>query len=111
LEGGSIEMDRKKKRIGIILILVLGVWLGKTFTSQAMMRRDLAEERKLEEKKIASLERDIRNLEKEIESKDSLGFVEKVAREDFKMVKPREIIYIDKNRNKNKKDFINPINK
>lgn len=104
-------MDRKKKRIGIILILVLGVWLGKTFTGQAMMRRDLAEERKIEEKKIASLERDIRNLEKEIESKDSLGFVEKVAREDFKMVKPREIIYIDKNRNKNKKDFINPINK
>ncbi len=50
---------------------------------------------------VQSLEKEIKNLNKEIENSDSLQFVEKVAREDLGMVKPREIIYIDKNKKKN----------
>ncbi|NMA49960.1 MAG: hypothetical protein GX947_09410, partial [Tissierellia bacterium] len=42
--------------------------------------------------------RDIDGLSKEIGKSGTLEFVEKVAREDLGMVKPREIIYIDKSK-------------
>lgn len=50
---------------------------------------------------IKALEKEIDELNKEIENSDSLEFIEKVAREEMGMVKPREIIYIDKNKFKN----------
>lgn len=50
---------------------------------------------------IDELEKDIDELNEEIQSSDTLQFVEKVARDDLGMVKPREIIYIDKNKKKN----------
>lgn len=50
---------------------------------------------------IDELENDIDELNEEIQSSDTLQFVEKVARDDLGMVKPREIIYIDKNKKKN----------
>ena len=50
---------------------------------------------------VQTLEKEIEDLNKEIENSDSLQFVEKVARDELGMVKPREIIYIDKNKNKN----------
>lgn len=50
---------------------------------------------------IDELENDIDELNEEIQSSDTLQFVEKVARDNLGMVKPREIIYIDKNKKKN----------
>lgn len=50
---------------------------------------------------VQALEKEIESLNREIESSDTLQFVEKVARDDLGMVKPREIIYIDKNKNRN----------
>ncbi len=98
-------MAKKKKkrpkplvRLGLLLAVV---WLISTFTRQFIMRRELRAEIDLKKKEIATIQRDIDSINKEIESKDSLEFVEKVAREDYKMVKPREIIYIDKSK-KNK---------
>ena len=52
-----------------------------------------------EEQKILEshqLSREIKELNIQIENSDSLEFIEKIAREDLEMVKPREIIYIDK---------------
>ena len=66
---------------------------------------DLENKKHKTETEIKELERDIRDLTIEIENSDSLKFVEKVARDDLGMVKPREIIYIDKNKIKN--PFIN----
>lgn len=63
--------------------------------------KDLTNKKLAEERAVAQLEKEIEELNKEIEDKDSLEFVEKIAREDLRMVKPREIIYIDKNRDKN----------
>ncbi|WP_036729961.1 MULTISPECIES: septum formation initiator family protein [Peptoniphilus] len=48
------------------------------------------------DKEIEQLKKDIENLKAEIGNSDSTEFIEKVAREDLGMVKPREIIYIDK---------------
>ena len=50
---------------------------------------------------VQALEKEIESLNKEIESSDTLQFIEKVARDDLGMVKPREIIYIDTNKNRN----------
>jgi len=44
------------------------------------------------------LEADIGALYDEIEMSGTLEFIEKVAREELGMVKPREIIYIDVNK-------------
>ena len=49
---------------------------------------------------IKSLEFEIEDLNLQIENGASLEFVERIARDDLGMVKPREIIYIDKNKAK-----------
>lgn len=53
------------------------------------------------EVEIEALEEEIGELENDLENSDSLEFVEKVARDELGMVKPREIIYIDKEKIKN----------
>lgn len=95
-------MKKRKKKlrpkfIHIFIILIV-FWISKTLINQSLMLRELSERKKQEEQAIAQLEEEIEELNEEIENKDSLSFVEKTAREDLKMVKPREIIYIDKNR-------------
>lgn len=67
--------------------------------------RDLIERKEKEEMEIAKLEKEIQQLNEEIQDKDSLEFIEKTARENLKMLKPREIMYIDKNKDRN--HFIN----
>lgn len=47
---------------------------------------------------IIKLNNEIIQLQREIKNADTLEFVEKVARDDLGMVKPREIVYIDKNK-------------
>lgn len=69
--------------------------------------KDLNERKKQQQEEIAKLKEEIQQLETEIENKDTLEFVEKVARDELRLVKPREIIYIDKNKEKN--SFINPL--
>lgn len=63
--------------------------------------KDLTQRKLIEEQEVAQIEKEIEELSEEIKNKESLIFVEKVAREDLRMVRPREIIYIDKNKDKN----------
>ena len=65
------------------------------------MMKDLTQRKLIEEQEVAQIEKEIEELSEEIKNKESLIFVEKVAREDLRMVRPREIIYIDKNKDKN----------
>ena len=60
--------------------------------------KELANKKEVIESQIQDLSRDIDVLNKEIEKSGTLEFIEKVAREDLGMVKPREIIYIDKSK-------------
>lgn len=59
---------------------------------------------------VEVLEEEVKYLKKEIEISNTIEFTEKVAREELGMVKPREVIYIDKNRENLKKKLINPVN-
>lgn len=103
-------MRKKRKRKGFrlkhFIIILIIFWLGKTLISQSMMMKELNQRKEQKQEEISKLEKEIKELEAEIENKDSLEFVEKVAREELRLVKPREIIYIDIN--KQNKFFTNP---
>lgn len=99
---------RRKKGFRLIhfIVLLIVFWLSKTLISQSVMMKNLTKEKAKQEQEVTQLEQEIKDLEEEIENKDSLTFVEKIAREELKLVKPREIIYIDKNKENNL--FMNP---
>ncbi len=97
---------KKKKRVrglkwGRLLIIGLAIYLSAIFLHQNKLMAGLEDKKKVTEIQIKELEKDIRDLTVELENSDSLEFVEKVARDELGMVKPREIIYIDKNKVKN----------
>lgn len=94
-------MARKKvKRIKIHRILfIFGViYLAWIYIGQIGLRKDLEAKKKAYEMEIVDLKDDIKSLEEEIDNSDSLQFIEKIAREELGMVKPREIIVIDENK-------------
>lgn len=91
---------RTKKRKGIrishVLLIILLVYVGFVMNHQRKLMNNLQERRASVETQISSLEREIQMLNEEIGRSGTLEFIEKVARDDLGMVKPREIIYIDK---------------
>ncbi|MBC8591243.1 FtsB family cell division protein [Wansuia hejianensis] len=99
--------DRKKKRkkkkqirlIHIVLIFAIA-YISVTMLKQRRLMKDLQAKKQQIEGEIKTIETEINKLSEEIEYSDSLDFIEKVAREEHGMVKPREIIYLDKNKMK-----------
>ncbi|WMM25412.1 septum formation initiator family protein [Tissierella sp. MB52-C2] len=106
-----MQKKKKKKKISLINLIVysLFIYVGLIFWNQRDLMKNLEAKQIEVQKEVQTLEKEIDILNKEIEDSDSLQFVEKVARDDLGMVKPREIIYIDQNRKKN--PFLNPIKK
>ncbi len=96
---------RKKKTKGIRLIhlvlIFLLVYVAIVFTHQSKLSRDLNAKKSKNLAEIETLEKEIGELNEEIEMSGTLEFVEKVARDELGMVKPREIVYIDKNKPEN----------
>jgi cell division protein FtsL len=94
------KLKKKKKGFRIIhlLLLCLLVYSLVVFSHQRRMMKELATKKIDIETEISGLERDINALNEEIGKSGTLEFIEKVAREDLGMVKPREIIYIDKSK-------------
>ena len=83
----------KTARLAIIAVAVLcvaisfGTW-KETRQKEALMREN--------RKKIEARSKEIKATGAAIRNSDSMEFAEKVAREDLGMVKPREVIYVDK---------------
>lgn len=112
------EQNRKKKReaqapdkkrkfnvINFIFTCFL-LYFAYTAFNQYMTMHDLnkqIEEKKMikaqTEKKASELKQDV---EKIGDENALMGLVEEVARDQYKMVRPNEIIYIDKNKTENK---------
>ena len=92
---------KRKFRLKHLIILLIIFGISKTLINQKFMMKDLTKRKIEEEQRIAQLEKEINELDQEIEEKDSLAFIEKMAREELRMVKPREMIYVDKNKDKN----------
>ncbi|WP_246060443.1 FtsB family cell division protein [Peptoniphilus catoniae] len=84
------------------IIILISVTYGAFTISSAISERN----RKLlevsaKEQKVIELKKSIAELENEISESDSMKYVEKVAREDLGMVKPREVVYVDKDKEDN----------
>lgn len=95
------KKGKKKFRIRHMVLLLFAIYICSTVYSQRNMMKELEIEKNNTEEEIEKLKSEINDINIEIQNKDSLEFVEKIAREEFRMLKPREIIYIDKNKNKN----------
>ena len=112
---------KKKRKFNVInfLFLVFVMYFAFTAFNQYEMLLDLngqiAEREMLKadtEKEALELKSDVEKLS---EDETLMEIIEKIARDQYKMVKPNETIYIDKNKNDNKliqgigsqKDLIN----
>ena len=102
---GSKKNQHRFSIIGMIFFLIL-VYIGIKLFGQNVMLNQMQSEKqiKLEEKK--RLEKQVEELtesyDKIKDPEEFLKIIEKIARDDYKMVKPYETIYIDKNNLKNK---------
>ena len=91
----------------LMLILVLVILYGTYSVSNSLITRNRIKQQMSEnDKKIKTLKDDISKIKEEIENSDSLEFIEKVARGEYGMVKPREVIYVDKEKENNMEDPI-----
>ena len=98
-----MKKQKKKKGFRLIHLAIIFVLIYVTvvFNRQRIMMNDLNDQKFNAESEIIQLEEEIKSLRKEMENSDSLEFVERVARDELGMIKPREIIYIDVNNPRN----------
>ena len=97
-----MKKKRKKKKLSIRRIIFLGIilYVVTILINQNRLMSDLEGKKNLLTNEIHIFEDEIEELNDELENSDSLEFVEKVAREELGMVKPREIIVIDEGKTK-----------
>ncbi len=98
-------MARKRKRkkgirLKRLILLALIIYISSIFIKQKKMMNKMVARKINLENEIEALEKDIDELNNDIENSDSLDFIERVARDELGMVKPREILYIDKEKYK-----------
>lgn len=92
---------RKEFKLRHLLLILFSFYVVTTFVSQQKTISGLKAQKRVKEEEILELEKEVNELNNEIKHSDSLEFVEKIAREELNMVKPKEVIYVDKNKNKN----------
>ena len=112
---------KKKRRFNVInfLFLIFVIYFAFTAFNQYEMLLDLNSQIKEKEAIKAEAEKEALELKSDVEKLSEeetlIEIIEKIARDQYKMVKPNETIYIDKNKNDNKliqgigsqKDLIN----
>lgn len=90
---------RKIKLIHIFLSFIF-IYVAVIYYNQSKMLKELEAKKVDNIVQIDKLKDEIKDLNSQIENSNSLEFIERIAREDLGMVKPREIIYIDKDKKK-----------
>lgn len=94
---------RKTFRFRNLILLFIVFYIIAALFNQRKLMKDLKVKKNQLEDEIVTLEKDVLGLKDEIDNSDSLEFIEKIARDELGMVKPREIIYIDKKKAKDSK--------
>jgi cell division protein FtsB len=95
------KKGKNRFKLKHLIFCFLFLYVSLIFVNQRKLMKELEVKRLDKALEVEKLEKEIDGLNKEIKNSDSLEFVEKIARDDLGMVKPREIIYIDKNRDTN----------
>ena len=80
------------------MLALLLLYVGGTFAYCKIKIHRLEKEKIIQEKRLQDLGETKKSLEYEYENSNSIEYVERVAREELKMVKKNEIIYIDPNK-------------
>lgn len=98
----SRKPKKRKKGLRLIhmVLVFMFIYVVVIFNHQRLLMKDLNYKKAMKQEEMDLLQQQIDELNEEIQKSGTLEFIEKVAREELGMVKPREIIYIDKNREK-----------
>ncbi len=94
--SGKRKVRKKGLRISHVFVLLLVVYLATVLNHQRQLMNNLEQKKDVLESEIVQLEDKIEDLNDQINKSGTLEFVERIARDELGMVKPREIIYIDK---------------
>ncbi|MDF2948825.1 MAG: septum formation initiator family protein [Sedimentibacter sp.] len=103
-----IAPKKKKRKLNIVNLLfsVFVLYFAYTAFTQHQMLNELNDEIDKKKTEKAEIEKEVQELQVDVEKMNNeeklLELVEKIARNQYKMVKPNEVIYIDKNKNDNK---------
>lgn len=90
------KKQKQKFKIRHALIIFLFIYIALIYYNQNKLLHELEAKEETKIAEIEELKGEIKQLNAQISTSDSLEFIEKIAREDLGMLKPREIIYIDK---------------
>lgn len=100
--------NRKRKKLNLfnLIFVVFILYFSMTYISQKQMADDLDKQISILEKERDKSKTEAEKLSNDVSQIDDkevlLKVVERIARNEYKMVKPNEIIYIDKNKANNK---------
>ncbi|WP_341534031.1 septum formation initiator family protein [Sporosalibacterium faouarense] len=100
MEKRPVRKKRKKIRIRYIFFLIIFIYGISSFFNQQGMLNELDNKKAIKEKEVRKLTQEIEELEDKIKYSNTPEYVEKIARDELGMVKPWEVIFIDKNKNK-----------
>lgn len=89
----SLMVKVRKNLIVILLGIALIAWAIMTLISQQVKLMELKKEEAAYRTNIEKLRKELDAMASEIEKSQSPEFIEKMAREKLKMVKPNETIY------------------
>lgn len=93
-------MKARKSGLKYIFAIMALLFVTTIFNINKQMIQIKNLETELDEKnqELEEIKSNISSLNEEIKDSDSLSFIEKIARDEYGMVKPKEIIFIDKNK-------------
>ncbi len=103
-----VAPKKKKRKFNVINFLFIIFVLYFAYTAFTQYQKINEISNRIDEKNIekAEVEKKVLELQSDVDKMnnkdDLLEIVEKIARNQYKMVKPNETIYIDKNKNDNK---------
>lgn len=114
MKNNRQKSKRKKKNKFSTIIVLAVLFISVTFTIKLVEQKKSLNQLKAEkanyESQMTSLNNEIEELKEDYEKKDSMEFVEKIAREKLGMVKSQEIVVIE-DEEKEEKDKSNKSNK
>lgn len=95
-------MNTKKMKTKIstvhIVIALISIYVLTVFIRQEIVMKDLHKKNVEADVELKGLKYEVKSIEKKINQKNEGEYIERIAREEFGMIKPREIIYRDKNK-------------
>lgn len=87
----------KLSPVKIVLIIVV-INIAFIFTNQKIKLKKLNDKKIVSERELKIIQEEVKDLKKKIKKSNSVEYIEKIAREELKMVKPNEIIYMDRSK-------------